>query len=312
MTTSLITHTICIDHDPSESHPESPERLRRIMERLKKPEFEKLHFQEAPKANIAQISTVHPTKQINRIFSKIPKTGYAKIDRDTITSPRSGEAALRAAGAVIAAVDVVMSGVSRNAFCATRPPGHHAEANQSMGFCLFNNVAIGAFHARNTYKLDRIAVMDFDVHHGNGTQKTFWNESNMLYASTHQSPLYPGTGTFSERGATNNIINVPLPPGSGSNEFRGAMSDKILPEIHNFKPNFILISAGFDAHTQDPLAQLNLNTNDYVWATNKLCDVADKFCEGRLVSTLEGGYDLNALEECVAKHVQTLMIRSGG
>ena len=310
MTTSLLTHAVCIEHDTSESHPESPERLRRILKRLETPEFKKLQFQEAPKANIAQITKVHPQNQIDRIFSKIPKTGYSKMDRDTIASPKSGEAALRAAGAVIAAVDTVMSGKSGNAFCATRPPGHHAEANQSMGFCIFNNVAIGAFHARERYKLDRIAVIDFDVHHGNGTQKTFWHEPEMLYASTHQSPLYPGTGIPSERGETNNIINIPLSPGSGSNEFRSAMSDKILPEIFDFKPNFIFISAGFDAHSQDPLAQLNLKTNDYVWATEKLCDLADKFCDGRLVSTLEGGYDLNALEECVAEHVQTLMKRS--
>ena len=208
-------------------------------------------------------------------------------------------------------VDRIMNRKVKNIFCLVRPPGHHAESNQSMGFCLFNNVAIGAFHARDRYKLDRIAVMDFDVHHGNGTQKTFWSEPSMLYASTHQSPLYPGTGMSSERGETNNIINIPLSPGSGSNEFRNAMSDKILPEIFDFKPNFIFISAGFDAHSQDPLAQLNLKTNDYVWATEKLCDLADKFCDGRLVSTLEGGYDLNALEECVAKHVQTLMKRSG-
>ncbi|MFB3102798.1 MAG: histone deacetylase family protein, partial [Alphaproteobacteria bacterium] len=228
MTTFLFSHPACIEHDPSPSHPESPERLRRVLQVLEAPEFEALERREAPQATTAQIALMHPESQINRIFSKIPQSGYAQIDADTIASPGSGEAALRAAGALVAAVDAVMAGEADNAFCAVRPPGHHAEAQQSMGFCLFNNIAIGAAHARTAHGLGRIAVMDFDVHHGNGTQAMFWDEPDMLYTSTHQSPLYPGTGSATERGASGNIINAPLPPGAGSEAFRAAMGATIL------------------------------------------------------------------------------------
>ncbi len=309
MTTCLFTHPACIEHDPSPEHPESPDRLRRVLEVLDAPEFVALERREAPQASRAQITAMHPERQIDRIFSKIPQSGYAQVDRDTVASPGSGEAALRAAGALVAAVDAVMAGDADNAFCAVRPPGHHAEAEQSMGFCLFNNVAIGAAHVRAAYGLKRIAVMDFDVHHGNGTQAMFWDEPDMLYASTHQSPLYPGTGTMSERGATGNVVNVPLPPGAGSEAFREAMSAAILPAIRQFEPEFLFISAGFDGHLRDPLAQLQFTTEDYGWATEKLCDIADGCCDGRVVSTLEGGYDLAALGESTALHVQTLMAR---
>jgi acetoin utilization deacetylase AcuC-like enzyme len=266
----------------------------------------------APQATTAQIATMHPKSQINRIFAKIPRSGYAQIDTDTIASPGSGEGALRAAGALVAAVDAVMAGEVDNAFCAVRPPGHHAEAEQSMGFCLFNNVAIGAAHARNAHGLGRVAVMDFDVHHGNGTQAMFWNEPDMLYASTHQSPLYPGTGSATECGASGNITNAPLPPGAGSEAFREAMSAVVLPAIRQFVPEFLFISAGFDAHLCDPLAQLQFTTDDYRWATEKLCEIADSCCKGRVVSTLEGGSDLTALGDSVAVHVQALTARSGG
>ena len=312
MTTCLFTHPACIEHDPSPAHPESPERLRRVLQVLDAPDFEALARREAPRATTAQIAAMHPESQIDRIFSKLPQSGYAQIDRDTIASPGSGEAALRAAGALVAAVDAVMEKQTDNAFCAVRPPGHHAEAEQSMGFCLFNNVAIGAAHARSAHGVGRIAVMDFDVHHGNGTQAMFWDEPDMLYASTHQSPLYPGTGSASERGATGNIVNVPLPPGAGSEDFRTAMSATILPAIRKFEPELLFISAGFDAHLRDPLAQLQFTTDDYIWATEKLCDIADNCCGGRVISTLEGGYDLDALGESVAAHVQVLMARSGG
>ena len=312
MTTGLFTHPACIEHDPSPDHPESPERLRRVLQVLDAPDFNPLVRREAPQATIAQIAAMHPETQIDRIFAKLPQSGYAQIDRDTIASPGSGEAALRAAGALVAAVDAVMAGEADNAFCAVRPPGHHAEAEQSMGFCLFNNVAIGAAHARDAHGIGRIAVMDFDVHHGNGTQAMFWEEPDMLYASTHQSPLYPGTGSASERGATGNIINVPLPPGAGSEAFRAAMSAQILPAIRTFEPEFLFISAGFDAHLRDPLAQLQFTTDDYTWATEKLCELADSCCAGRVVSTLEGGYDLTALGEAVAAHVAVLMARSSG
>ncbi len=312
MTTCLFTHPACIEHDPSPSHPESPERLRRILQVLDGPEFEALMRRAAPQATTAQIATMHPKSQINRIFAKIPRSGYAQIDTDTIASPGSGEGALRAAGALVAAVDAVMAGEVDNAFCAVRPPGHHAEAEQSMGFCLFNNVAIGAAHARNAHGLGRVAVMDFDVHHGNGTQAMFWNEPDMLYASTHQSPLYPGTGSATECGASGNITNAPLPPGAGSEAFREAMSAVVLPAIRQFVPEFLFISAGFDAHLCDPLAQLQFTTDDYRWATEKLCEIADSCCKGRVVSTLEGGYDLTALGDSVAVHVQALTARSGG
>jgi acetoin utilization deacetylase AcuC-like enzyme len=312
MSTALFTHPACIEHDPSPSHPESPERLRRILQVLDAPEFEALLRREAPRATTAQIAAMHPERQIDRVFAKIPQSGYAQVDRDTIASPGSGEAALRAAGALVAAVDAVMAGEADNAFCAVRPPGHHAEAEQSMGFCLFNNVAIGAAHARDAHGLGRVAVMDFDVHHGNGTQAMFWDEPDMLYASTHQMPLYPGTGSAAERGASGNIINTPLPPGAGSEAFRAAMNAKILPAIRAFAPEFLFISAGFDAHLRDPLAELQFTTDDYRWATEKLCEIADGCCAGRVVSTLEGGYDLDALGEAVAVHVQALMAHSGG
>ena len=309
MSTALFTHPACFGHDPSPGHPESPARLRRVLQTLDAPEFETLLRREAPRATTAQIAAMHPARQIDRIFAKIPQSGYAQVDRDTIASPGSGEAALRAAGALVAAVDAVMAGEADNAFCAVRPPGHHAEAEQSMGFCLFNNVAIGAAHARNAHGLGRIAVMDFDVHHGNGTQAMFWDEPDMLYASTHQMPLYPGSGSATERGASGNIVNVPLPPGAGSETFREAMSAVILPAIRKFAPEFLFISAGFDAHLRDPLAQLRFTTDDYRWATEKLCELADGCCAGRVVSTLEGGYDLDALGDAVAVHVRALMAR---
>ncbi len=310
MTTCLFTHPACIDHDPSPSHPESPARLERILQVLDTPEFTELERREAPPATTEQIAAMHPERYIDQIFSAIPEEGYARLDADTIVSPGSGAAALRAAGALVAAVDAVMAGQCGNAFCAVRPPGHHAEAERSMGFCLFNNVAIGAAHARDAYGLGRVAVMDFDVHHGNGTQAMFWDEPEMFYASTHQSPLYPGSGSPTERGASGNIVNAPLPPGAGSEAFQAAMNAIILPAIRAFEPEFLFISAGFDAHVRDPLANLEFTTDDYRWATDKLCDVADGMCAGRVVSTLEGGYDLDALGESVAAHVQALMARS--
>ncbi len=312
MTTCLFTHPACIDHDPSPSHPESPARLERILQVLDTPEFTELERREAPPATTEQIAAMHPERYIDQIFSAIPEEGYARLDADTIVSPGSGAAALRAAGALVAAVDAVMAGQCGNAFCAVRPPGHHAEAERSMGFCLFNNVAIGAAHARDAYGLGRVAVMDFDVHHGNGTQAMFWDEPEMFYASTHQSPLYPGSGSPTERGASGNIVNAPLPPGAGSEAFQAAMNAIILPAIRAFEPEFLFISAGFDAHVRDPLANLEFTTDDYRWATDKLCDVADGMCAGRVVSTLEGGYDLDALGESVAAHVQALMARSAG
>jgi acetoin utilization deacetylase AcuC-like enzyme len=265
---------------------------------------------EAPKAEFAQIMRAHPPAYIEGMLAAVPERGLVAVDADTILSPGSGEAALRAAGAVVAAVDDVVTGKVANAFCAVRPPGHHAEAATAMGFCLFNNVAIGAYHAREEHGLSRVAVMDFDVHHGNGTQAIFEQDANMFYASTHQMPLYPGTGSVGETGV-GNICNAPLPPNAGSAEFRAAMSDRILPAIDAFKPDLVIISAGFDAHKADPLANLQLVEADYAWATDELAAIAERHCSGRLVSALEGGYDLQALAASAASHVQRLMAAAG-
>ena len=229
-----------------------------------------------------------------------------RVDPDTVISADSGEASLRAAGAMVAAVEAVMAGEATNAFCAVRPPGHHAESQRSMGFCLFNNVAVGALHAREALGADRVAVVDFDVHHGNGTQAIFEDDPSLFFASTHEFPLYPGTGRADETGC-GNIVNVPLGPGSGSAEFRAGMDRVVFPALRAFSPDLILVSAGFDAHERDPLATLRLVEDDYAWASERLCGIADEVCGGRLVATLEGGYDLDALAASVAVHVRALM-----
>ncbi|HAA92285.1 MAG TPA: acetoin utilization protein, partial [Rhodospirillaceae bacterium] len=240
-------------------------------------------------------------------LAMIEEKGHAALDGDTHVSPGSGEAALRAAGAVCAAVDAVIEGDAKNAFCAVRPPGHHAEPAIAMGFCLFNNVAVGAEQARVEHGLKRAAAIDFDVHHGNGTQAMFWNEADLFYGSTHQFPLYPGTGKESDIGVDGNIVNAPLPPYAGSEEFHTAMETTILPALRAFAPEILFISAGFDAHADDPLAMLNLTEDDFRWATTELCKVADEFCGGRVVSTLEGGYNLEALARSTAAHLEALM-----
>ncbi len=308
MRTVYFTHPACAGHDPGFGHPECPDRLRAINAALEGEAFMFLDRREAPRATIEQLARAHPRSYVDRILAAIPAQGYMDIDADTTVSPGSGEAALRAAGAVCAAIDVVFGGEARNAFCAIRPPGHHAEANRSMGFCLFNNVAVGAAHARAVHGIRRVAVVDFDVHHGNGTQDIFWGDPELFYASTHQSPLYPGTGSMRERGVAENILNVPLPPMAGSPEFRQAVGHVIVPALEAFRPELLVISAGFDAHTLDPLASLDFTEADYVWATTKLGEVAVRHCEGRLVSVLEGGYDLRALAGSVAAHVHELMV----
>ena len=306
MTAALFTHAACLDHDPGSHHPESPARLRAILRALDAPAFAALDRRDAPRATEEQIARVHPPELVRALLAAVPQAGQAMIDGDTILSPGSGEAALRAAGAVCAAVDAVMSGDVRNAFCAVRPPGHHAEPDQPMGFCLFNNVAIGAAHARAAHGLTRIAVLDFDVHHGNGTQAAFEADADLFFASSHQSPLYPGTGSVVERGV-GNIFNAPLAPGSGGAEFRAAWAERLLPALRAFKPEFVLISAGFDAHEDDPLANLNLTDEDYAWITREILAVADECCEGRVVSTLEGGYDLDALMGSVSAHIGQML-----
>ena len=306
MTTLIYTHAACLEHDPGSYHPESPDRLRAVLAGLDRPEFATLERREAPRAELDEVARVHPRDFIEALLAAVPERGHAAIDADTVLSPRSGEAALRAVGAVCAAVDAVVAGEADNAFCAVRPPGHHAEADRAMGFCLFNNIAIGAQRARQQHGLERAAVIDFDVHHGNGTQAIFEQNPRVFYASTHQYPLYPGTGARGETGV-GNIVNVPLRPMAGSVEFRRAFNEFILPALEDFRPDFILISAGFDAHRRDPLAQLMLVEEDYAWVTERLMACASRHCQGRIVSSLEGGYDLEALAASTAAHVRTLM-----
>ena len=309
MTTLLYTHPACLEHDPGAYHPESPARLRAVLQALDGPDFERLERREAPEALLEDIARVHPRRFVEAMLRAVPANGHVGIDADTILCPASGRAALRAAGAVVAAVDAVVAGDADNAFCAVRPPGHHAEPGRAMGFCLFNNAAIGALRAREAHGLARVAVVDFDVHHGNGTQARFYDDGSLFYASTHQSPLYPGTGARSETGV-GNIVNVPLRPMSGSREFRLGCTREILPALDAFRPELVLISAGFDAHKSDPLAQLLLDETDYTWITERLLETARHHAGGRVVSTLEGGYDLAALGASAAAHVRVLMSAS--
>jgi acetoin utilization deacetylase AcuC-like enzyme len=306
VTTLLISHPACFDHDTGRMHPERPARLKAILTALDGPAFAALARREAPRATVEQIARVHARTYIDRVMRSVPRQGLVGLDADTVMSPGSGEAALRAAGAATAAVDAVIAGEAANAFCAVRPPGHHAEAGQAMGFCLFNNVAVAAAQARAAHGLKRVAAVDFDVHHGNGTQHMFEHDGGLFYASTHQWPLYPGTGAAEETGV-GNIVNVPLALMSGAREFRAAFSDRILPALRDFRPELLLISAGFDAHEDDPLASLRLHEDDYAWATAALMEVADECCGGRVISTLEGGYDLEALAASAVAHVRALM-----
>jgi acetoin utilization deacetylase AcuC-like enzyme len=306
MTTLLLTHSACLDHDPGRFHPERPERLQAVLAALEDDRFRSMERREAPRASDLDLALCHPVPFIEGLMGAIPPAGRHQLDGDTAISPGSGEAALRAAGAVVAAVDAVLRGEAKNAFCAVRPPGHHAEAAQAMGFCLFNNVAVGALHARAAHGLARVAVIDFDVHHGNGTQAMFERDPSLFYASTHQWPLYPGTGAESEHGV-GNVVNVPLPSGSDGSVFRRAVERRILPALDRFAPELVLISAGFDAHAQDPLAGLMLEDEDFAWVTAALAEVARRHAGGRIVSTLEGGYDLEALGRSAAAHVGALM-----
>ncbi|MEL0107282.1 MAG: histone deacetylase family protein [Rhodospirillaceae bacterium] len=306
MTTLIFTHPICIEHDPGAHHPESTDRLRAVLKALDAEEFKGLERREAPIADLEAIKRVHDSDYVDAVMENIPTSGIIHLDPDTALSPASGEAALRAAGAACAAVDAVMNGEAKNAFCAVRPPGHHAEHGRAMGFCIFNNVAVAAEQARAVHGLKRIAVVDFDVHHGNGTQHSFENDAELFFASSHQSPFYPGTGRETDRGVANNIVNVELPAGSGSQAFRDGWTNRILPELLTFRPDMIIISAGFDAHASDPLAQISLSDDDYAWITGKLLALAQKCCEGRLISSLEGGYDLAALASSTTAHVRAL------
>ncbi|MDX1655496.1 MAG: histone deacetylase family protein, partial [Candidatus Competibacteraceae bacterium] len=296
-------------HDTSPGHPESPQRREAILQALKAAHLKALHWQEASEADDDTLTLIHPRRYVERVLATIPPQGYRAMDGDTVVSPRSGEAARRAVGAVVGAVDAVLDGEIHNAFCAVRPPGHHAEPDTAMGFCLFNNIAIAAAHGVARRGLGRVAVFDFDVHHGNGTQAACWSRPELFYVSTHQSPLYPGTGRASERGGSDNILNLPLRPGSGSVEIRQAWEEIIAPALETFHPELILLSAGFDAHYSDPLAELDFTEEDYRWLTRQVLDLAAELCNGRVVSALEGGYNLEALATCVSAHVEALLER---
>jgi acetoin utilization deacetylase AcuC-like enzyme len=306
-TTLVISHAACLEHNMGEGHPERPDRARAIERALEGEAFQMLARDVAPRADDAAIARVHPQAYIEAIREAAPKTGRVALDADTSMSPGTLEAALRAAGGAIFAVDEVMSGRARNAFVSTRPPGHHAEAATPMGFCFFNNAAIAARHAQKAHGAERVAIMDFDVHHGNGVQHIFWDDPTVMYASTHQMPHYPGTGARSERGEHNQIVNAPLRSGDGGEAFREAMETAILPRLQAFAPDLVIISAGFDAHRRDPLGNLNFVEADFAWATQKLMGIARKHAHERVVSVLEGGYDLEGLSRSVAAHVTALM-----
>jgi len=307
MSTLLITHPACLDHLTPAGHPERPDRLRAIDRALEQERFQMLARVEAPAAELDVIALCHPMEYVEAVRDATPKKGLVSLDADTSMSPGSFEAALRAAGGAVHAVDEVVAGRARNAFVATRPPGHHTETARPMGFCLFNNAAIAARYAQQRHGLERAAVVDFDVHHGNGSQDIFWADRTVMYGSTHQMPLYPGTGARGERGDHDTIVNAPLRPGDGGEQFRAAFESVILPRLRAFRPDLVVISAGFDAHMRDPLANLNLLEADFDWATRKLMEIADLSAGGRVVSVLEGGYDLEGLANSAAAHVAALM-----
>lgn len=307
MSTLLITHPACLNHLTPLGHPERPDRLRAVERALEDEKFQLLLRVEAPTAPLETIALCHPMEYVLEIREATPKEGMVRLDADTSMSPGSFEAALRAAGGAVLAVNEVMTKKADNAFVATRPPGHHTETARPMGFCLFNNAAIAARYAQDRYGISRAAVVDFDVHHGNGSQDIFWSDQSVMYCSTHQMPLYPGTGAANERGEHDTIVNAPLRPGDGGPAFRQAFENSILPRLRKFCPELIVISAGFDAHVRDPLANLNLVEDDFAWATRKLMEIAEASAEGRIVSVLEGGYDLEGLANSAAAHVNALM-----
>ncbi|HVZ14791.1 MAG TPA: histone deacetylase family protein [Bauldia sp.] len=306
MATLLIEDPVFLTHRVPHGHPERPARLEAVSTALGEDRFGGLMRSNAPEAALDRILLAHDGHYVEEIQKELPESGIVQIEADSYLSPESYTVALRAAGAACHAVDEVIEGRATNAFVAARPPGHHAERDRPMGFCLFNNAAIAARHAQERHGASRVAIVDWDVHHGNGTQAIFWDDPSILYGSTHQMPLYPGTGAASETGA-GNIFNAPLHEGDEGDEFRTAMAERILSAVGRFSPDLIIISAGFDAHWRDPLAGLNLKAEDFAWATKAVMDLADRYCGGRIVSLLEGGYDLTGLGESVAAHVSTLM-----
>jgi acetoin utilization deacetylase AcuC-like enzyme len=307
MTTLLISHPSALEHATPLGHPERSDRIRALNEEFGRQTYSMLARAEAPEADFATIALVHPMEYIEKLHEVVPAEGAVRVDADTTLSAKSWPAIIRGAGGAVYGVDEVFAGKADNAFVAMRPPGHHAETATPMGFCFFNNAAIAARHAQRKHGAERVAIIDFDVHHGNGSQDIFWNDPTVLYASTHQMPLYPGTGARNETGAQNTIVNAPLSAGDGGTQFREALESVILPRINNFQPDLIIISAGFDAHRNDPLANLNLIEDDFAWVTGRLMDLAGKHAKGRVVSVLEGGYDLEGLARSAGAHVRTLM-----
>jgi acetoin utilization deacetylase AcuC-like enzyme len=307
MATLLVSHPACLEHDMGEGHPERPDRYRAVERALEAEPFQPLARELAPRATKDALIRVHPLEYVEALERLSPASGRVRIDGDTSMSRGTYEAALRAAGGAVYAVDEVMGAKAKNAFVATRPPGHHAEIATAMGFCLFNNAAVAARHAQAAHGAERVAIVDFDVHHGNGSQAIFWDDKSVLYASTHEMPLFPGTGALSERGEHDQIVNAPLSAGDSGETFREAMDTAILPRLHDFAPDLIIISAGFDAHYRDPLGNLQLTEADFAWATRALAKIARRHAGGRIVSLLEGGYDLQGLARSAAAHVQALM-----
>lgn len=303
---ALCTHADCAGHDPFPGHPEQPARLAAALAAFDDPRLRDCPRIDAPMATRGQLLLAHDAAYIDRVFAAGNSGGFRQLDPDTAVAPGSLDAALRAAGSVVAAVDAVMAARGTRVFCAVRPPGHHATRSLAMGFCQFNNIAVGAAHALGAHALKRIAVLDFDVHHGNGTQAIFWDDRRVLFGSSHQWPLYPGSGRGSETGTHDNIVNVPLPAGAGGLEFRQAWGETLLPRVAAFKPELVMISAGFDAHRADPLANLRLDDDDYGWITAELALLADAHAHGRIVSVLEGGYDLAAITSSTRAHALAL------
>ncbi|WP_375412557.1 histone deacetylase family protein [uncultured Bradyrhizobium sp.] len=307
MTTLLLTHRASLDHLTPPGHPERPDRIRAVDQVLADSRFEKLVREQAPEGTLDLVTLCHDEHYVEELRRIAPDRGLIYLDGDTSMSPGTWEAVMRGVGGAVAATDAVMSGAADNAFVAMRPPGHHAEINKPMGFCFFDYAAIAARHAQRKYGIARAAVVDFDVHHGNGTQDIFWADPTMMYCSTHQMPLFPGTGATGERGEHDTIVNAPLAPNDGAGKFHAAFENLILPQLQKFAPELIVISAGFDAHRRDPLGNINLDAEDFGWVTRKLMDVAYTSAGGRVVSVLEGGYDLQGLKESVAAHVTALM-----
>ncbi|MEA3535706.1 histone deacetylase family protein [Rhizobium sp. CC-YZS058] len=307
MTTILYENPIFLEHQVPEGHPERPDRLRALNLALEHERFAPLKRLKAPQGNEDLVLLAHPEEHLRAVMAVIPEEGINSFEADTHASPASLQAALTGIGGAVAAVDAVFAGEADNVFVASRPPGHHAEKTKAMGFCFFNNAAIAARHAQRIHGVERVAIVDWDVHHGNGTQDIFWDDASVLFCSTHQMPLYPGTGAKDEDGRHGTIVNAPLSPDTGSEHFREAFKSRVLPALENFRPDLVIISAGFDAHHRDPLAQINLTGEDFDWATGKLLDVAGRYSANRVVSLLEGGYDLVGLAESAGLHIQRLM-----